>query len=89
MAVHELKIWPQYFEAVKDGSKLFEIRKNDRDFKVGDELMLLEFRPKIGEFTGRALRRMITYIAVSSDRNDDVVGRALLPGYCVLGIREA
>lgn len=33
--IHELKIIPQYFEAVVKGIKTFELRKNDRDYKVG------------------------------------------------------
>ena len=36
----ELKILPEYFEAVKSGKKTFELRKNDRDFCVGDILIL-------------------------------------------------
>ena len=32
---HDLKILPQYFEAVIKGRKKFELRKNDRDFNVG------------------------------------------------------
>ena len=36
MKVHNLKIKPQYFKDVVSGIKTFEVRKNDRNFKVGD-----------------------------------------------------
>jgi len=42
---HELKIWPQYYQAVKDGSKTFEVRKNDRGFQKDDLIVLREFNP--------------------------------------------
>ena len=37
---HELKTDPEVFDAVIAGTKTFEIRKNDRDYQVGDELLL-------------------------------------------------
>ncbi len=40
MKIHELKLDTKYFNDVKSGKKNFEIRKNDRDFKVGDILNL-------------------------------------------------
>lgn len=40
---HELKTWLPYFDAIVDGTKLFEVRKNDRDFQVGDCLRLIPF----------------------------------------------
>ncbi len=39
---HELKIMPEYFEAVFRWIKPFEIRRNDRGFAVGDILRLWE-----------------------------------------------
>lgn len=43
---HELKIWPQFYKLVAEGSKTFEVRKNDRDFQVGDEVKLKYFDPE-------------------------------------------
>jgi hypothetical protein len=70
--VHELKTWPEYFQAVKAGTKTFEIRKNDCDYKVSDILLLREWKPMgyskvspdfmTGEYTGDALKVKITYI---------------------------
>ncbi|WP_457785545.1 DUF3850 domain-containing protein, partial [Streptococcus uberis] len=61
MRQHMLKCYPQYFEAVKSGIKNFECRYNDRDFKVGDELLLREYDPKQG-YTDRCIVRKITYV---------------------------
>lgn len=43
---HELKIWPQYYAAVADGSKTFEARNNDRGFQKGDEVALRCWSPE-------------------------------------------
>lgn len=59
--VHDLKCWPEYFAAVRDGFKPFEVRKNDRDFRVGDTLRLWEFDPKLGIHTGIYFQRRVTY----------------------------
>lgn len=42
---HDLKIWPQYYSRVADGSKTFEIRENDRGFQTGDTVTLREWDP--------------------------------------------
>lgn len=43
MRTHELKLSTKYFKDVEKGIKTFELRKNDRDFKVGDTLILKEY----------------------------------------------
>jgi hypothetical protein len=40
--VHELKTLSQYFNNIWDGTKRFEVRKNDRGYSVGDTLILKE-----------------------------------------------
>ena len=40
MKIHELKLDTEFFDDVKSGKKNFEIRKNDRNFEVGDTLFL-------------------------------------------------
>ena len=45
---HELKCHPIYFERIVSGQKKFEVRKNDRNFQVGDILILKEYDPEKG-----------------------------------------
>jgi len=45
---HELKCHPIYFERIVSGQKKFEVRKNDRNFQVGDTLLLKEYDPEKG-----------------------------------------
>lgn len=75
---HELKIYPNFFNAIASGKKLFEIRKNDRDFQVGDVILLRE-RDRI-KYSGRSLLVRITY-----KLDDEFIG--LAPGYTALGIQ--
>ena len=42
MKYHELKTVTPEFQAIQDGSKRFEFRKDDRGFEVGDVLILRE-----------------------------------------------
>ncbi len=46
---HELKCWPEFFEATMAGIKRFELRRDDRPegFRVGDELLLKEWAPMV------------------------------------------
>lgn len=66
--IHQLKTKAEYFEAVVNGDKTFEIRCDDRDFHVGDFLALNELTSHkcndAGEHkpTGRCCLVRITYI---------------------------
>lgn len=39
MTTHRLKIHEQYANAVLNGTKTFEVRKNDRGYEVGDNIV--------------------------------------------------
>lgn len=72
--IHELKIKPEYFAAVVSGDKTFEIRNNaDRNFQVGDTLLLWEWD---GGFTSQTVERTVSYITDFEQK----------PGYVVLGL---
>lgn len=74
--VHEIKIVASYYDDVTSGRKRFELRKNDRGYKVGDTLKMLEFEG--GKHTGRIIDADIIYML------EDCTG--LEDGYCILGI---
>jgi hypothetical protein len=59
---HELKTWPEPFRALLEGRKHHEVRFNDREFAVGDVLVLQEWSPEKGRYTGRELRRVVSYM---------------------------
>ena len=65
--IHELKILPEYFWEVFLGHKTFEIRKNDRDFKTGDMIILREWNSDSKSYTGNKLARKIIYILKDVD----------------------
>ena len=58
---HYLKTLPPYFIAVENGTKTFEVRFNDRGYKVGDILYLQEFVPP-ETYTSRERRREVSYV---------------------------
>lgn len=43
---HHLKTWPEHFALVWNGRKPFEVRVNDRDYRVGDVLCCHEWVPE-------------------------------------------
>lgn len=76
--MHVLKIQPRYFHDLVFGNKSFEIRKNDRDYEVGDKLILLEFYNN--DYTGRVTKAQITYIHYGTGEF------GIEKGYCILGL---
>lgn len=83
--VHALKLNKKYYEDSAKNLKTFEIRKNDRDFQVGDILKLVEYDPDMADkrmgligVTGREHFKEITYIL------DDA--EYLREGYVCLGL---
>lgn len=78
---HKLKILPHYLDRILSGQKRFEIRKNDRDFQVGDWVQLIETfdenwdvsKPR--PINARSVQVQIIYISDFEQK----------PGYVVFG----
>jgi len=88
-AEHELKIWPPFFEHLHAGRKRFEVRLNDRRFKVGDLIKFREYVPKEhgyaeDYYTGRNLWMRVRYILDPRPDRDPDCG--LVAGYVVLDL---
>ena len=73
---HELKILPEYFEAVVRGIKTFEVRKDDRPYKPGDVLVLREYDAQ--KYTGRTCGADVLYV---------LRGEYCRDGYCIMSIK--
>ncbi|HDT5931124.1 TPA: DUF3850 domain-containing protein [Enterobacter kobei] len=74
---HNLKIWPEYFAAVRDGLKRAELRWNDREYQAGDTLYLCEWDPNEEAFTGDFISVTVTHVAELGQ---------WMPGYVLLSI---
>jgi hypothetical protein len=86
MAIHHLKTWPSYFQAIDRGEKTFEVRRNDRDYQPGDTLILQEWDPRKGEgvYTGQWLAFKAGWIVFGGD--EEFGADAISPLYCVIGL---
>lgn len=80
MTIHTLKCWPEYFKALKDGSKTFEVRIDDRNFQAEDILILREWDVERKIYTGPRLMAMVATVF------KNVPG--LLDGYCAMQLKN-
>ena len=65
--IHELKTYPEPFNAVLCGRKTAEFRKDDRNFEVGDSVRLREWDPANERYTGFELTKEISDIRRGPD----------------------
>lgn len=82
MKTHQLKVWPEFFGPLSTGEKTFEVRKDDRGFRVGDVLELREFSVLDGFSEKEPLRRIVTYLLAGP-------AFGIERGFCVMGLKEA
>jgi hypothetical protein len=87
---HVLKTWPTYFYAIANGSKNFEVRRDDRGFQKGDILRLQCFDPKSGLWVldgcsngskPKTIIKRISYILTGGHFGVE-------PGYVVMGLQD-
>jgi ParB family chromosome partitioning protein len=77
--IHKLKTLQPFYSEVKMGLKTFELRKNDRNYKVGDIAFLQEYDMANDSLSGRAILIEITYIL------ENIVG--LDENFCIFSFK--
>lgn len=88
MKLHELKIKHKYLVDIAKGVKTFELRKNDRDYQVGDLIRFIDIRQSNNNncdcdiYIDKDTLYRITYIL------KDVPEYGLDKDYCILGIKK-
>lgn len=75
--VHQIRLASMYFDDIVSGKKTFELRKNDKEYKEGDFLEMLEFAD--GKNTGRSVKVLVTYLLENYTGIED--------GYCIMGTK--
>lgn len=94
MTTHDLKVQPPYFDALRDGTKTFEVRKNDRAYQAGDTLRLFEHSGKYGECddldcgSSTCARREVITKRVTFVYSGDPRFGGLEPGFVVLALGD-
>lgn len=79
MDYHKVKTLPEYFQEVWTGTKKFEVRQNDRGYRTGDVIQLLEFDLKKG-YSGRSVEAIIGYVLTAEQFP------GLAPGYAAFSL---
>ena len=87
MTFHQVKSWSHLYDAIVSGVKPYDLRKNDRDYRIGDTLRLSRYDNIGGRFTGEYCDRKVSYI--TNNITPYAVSSAVLPNeYCILGFEK-
>lgn len=87
MTTHEVKSWAHFFDAIVAGEKTHDLRDNDRNYKIGDYLLLKRYDNIEGCYTGAIFLVEITYIT-NRERPCAFSSSVLDPRYCILSIKK-
>lgn len=86
MKTHICKSWTYFFDVIASGQKTHDLRINDRDFAVGDFIILHRYDQVKGVYTGETCNVEITYI--TSNKTPCAFSSAVLDKeYCILSIK--
>lgn len=60
--LHHLKCVDPYFTDVWEGRKTFEIRRNDRDYQIGDVVILQRYDPRLSTWLSGVIVAKVGYV---------------------------
>ena len=66
---HAKKVWPEYFQKILDGKKTYGLRLADWECNEGDILVLQEWDPETKKYTGREIKKKVTYVGKTKNMN--------------------
>lgn len=87
MTVHHVKVWPDFFEPLVSGKKSFDVRENNRNYKVGDTIVFHEYNDRKGVYTERQTAPMlITYVLQGGGAGSIAPLRGVAHNYVVIAL---
>jgi len=78
---HELKTWTEHYQNVVRGLKPWEIRLNDRNYQIGDTLVLKEYFPNLEKYSGEETKVEVIHILHGGNFGIE-------KGYCIMTIKK-
>lgn len=84
--LHTVRSWSHFYDAIVAGKKTHDLRKDDRNYQVGDVLRLERFDNVKGQYTGEWTLVDITYIT-NRETPCAFSSSVVAPGYCILSIQ--
>lgn len=83
---HVLKSWPEIFQPMLEGTKTFDVRNDERRFNVGDTLVLREYDPKTGNYSGREIKREVMFVLMGGGAGSTPPYHGVARGFVVLSL---
>ena len=72
-------VFTRFYKEIENGNKNFEIRRYDKDVRVGDFLVLTEYDDIKCVYTGNVIVKEVKYILYGCPQF------GLMDGYCIYG----
>lgn len=82
--IHKLKIESSFLDKIMDGTKKYEIRKDDRDFQVNDVCEFKEYDPVAQNYLSRSVQLVIIDVFGRKEEEKKFV----IPGHVILSVER-